>query len=592
MSANSNQVGAWLALPLVVATCTVAAAAQDPPVLRRYDLRGLGAGVPDPIPAWRRTPTEAFDTASGGARDDALYPVDLDWLVGFLQDELALDSADGHVGIERPDPGILLVTAAPQTHERLAALLAQCRAWLLEQVVVEVHLLPGAAIAGGNGLLGRAEAERLLADAGAHPLFVRTATVGAPQLLQANDDQRYLRDYDTEVAQGSQIPDPKIDVLHGGSGFRVQLAHGHDGRLLTTVFGALAAPDGPPVVRPLRSVSIKGAQETSLVQLPRLFVQEQGTQALLGDGDALLFGGSGGTDTAWCVRVRRPHAVAAPAGDGWSMLPVADLVGTFGPKPTRSGWIALPGRGEEQRFESWSDELEAPAASRHLGALDLIAGLRPALGGEVGRSLQAAKDVVLVRAPAAEQAAVRARLRELVADGAGQVTVELRHGRLDDKDVPVWLDARADFGELAGRLPERCLTASLLDGWFGLSAGREHSIVRDFEVEIAQEAGTPNPVIEPVFAGIALGGRVVPVARAEYRLELEFRYAELGGAIELFDFKNERFGDVDLPKVRSVSLYASPIVADNRWTLLQIAPLPGTGQHLAVVARVRDDGGR
>lgn len=587
MNSNSYR-GVRRILPLAVFAMWTAAPAQETPVSRTYDVRCFADGVPDPIPAWRRTPDGGTDASSGGVRDDLRHAVDIEWLVGFLQDELAVDFADGHGRIEQNSPGILAVTAAPKTHERLAALLARCRAYLLEQVFVEVHLLPGAVLVGGNALLRRADAERLLAGTGAHPLFVGAATVGAPQLLQSNDDQRYLRDYDTEVAQASQIPDPKVDVLRAGSGFRVQFAHCRDGRLLTTVSGANAALDGPPAVRALRSVSIKGTQETSLLQLPRLFVQEQGTQALLGDGEALLCGASTGADTVWCVRVRRPQAVAAPSGDGWTMLPIADLVCSLAPQPTRRGWIALRGPGDDPPPESWFGVID-PAQPRRFSDLDLTASLRPSLGGEVGRSLQTGGDVLLVRAPADEQAALRARLEELAAGSDRQVTVELRYGRLDDKAVPAWLDARADFGELAGRLSERCLTASLVDGWFGLSAGREQSIVRDFEVEIAQEAGTPNPVVEPVFTGVALNGRVLPAGAGAYRLDVQFAFAEPSGAIETFDLKNERFGDIDLPKVRSVAFHASPTVADNRWTLLQIAALPGTGQHLAVVARVRSD---
>ena len=588
----------WPLVLLALSFLGAAAAAQEPPFPRTYDLRWLAIAEPNLAPVWRRTPTDGDASASVEAVGDPHGSVDVRWLVNFLQQRLGAGFDDGLRGsrLELFDPGVLLATADAATHERLAALLAQCRAFFAEQVVAEVHLLPGTALSGGNGLLRAADAERVLGDAGAHPMFVGTATVGVPLLLQANRDQRYLRDYDTEVAQASQIPDPKIDVLRFGDGFRLVFEHGLDGRLFATVLGATSRPESDPVVRPLRTVDQKGLHETSLVQLPRVAVQEQATQALLGDGDALLFGPSSGPNGApaavWCVRVRRPHAAPAPAGEDWAVLPLADLLARFRPQSTRHRWLALPGPREDDPTERSFVEDREDVRARWLDAGNLAAILRQSLQGEVHRSLQLDGTLLSVAAPPAELAALRTRLDQLAVDCQRQVSVELRWGRLDAKATATWLDARADIGELAGRLPDACLAASIVDGWFGISVGREQSIVRDFEVEIAQEANTPNPIIEPLFTGFAVNGRVLPVDAASYRLQVQFGFAELDGDVQTFDLKNERFGDIDLPRVRNLTFRMAPIVADNRWTLLQIAALPGIDQHLVLVGRVRSQSGR
>lgn len=78
-----------------------------------------------------------------------------------------------------------------------------------------------------------------------------------------------------------------------------------------------------------------------------------------------------------------------------------------------------------------------------------------------------------------------------------------------------------------------------------------------------------------------------PAARGSYRLAMRLSFAELAGDIAVFDLKDERFGPIGLPELRDVQVDVAPIVEANRWTLMYLAPLAGTGDHYAVVSRVR-----
>ncbi|HEX5053325.1 MAG TPA: hypothetical protein VFZ65_16230 [Planctomycetota bacterium] len=558
--------------------------AQQPATLRKYDVRFLTAREAEMLPAQRTTPdVSTTDIPSSGAVLDpvaALEPADL---MALLEQECEVASGNGAAQLEFTDSGILLVTADAKTHDRIAALVAQCRAYFLEQVVLEMHVLPGSALAGGTGVLKRDEAEGLLSSSAPHPVFVCPARVGGSQVLQSNRDQAYVRDYDVEVAQGSNIPDPKVDVLRLGSGWQVRLEHGHDGRLLVQVHGDRAEQDADPVPYPVRSRDVKNQEVISLLQLSRTRITQQWTQAMLGDGEALLWGSNSQPGAAWCLRVRRPKAVAPPSGIGWTMLPVRSLcVGL--PEWGRFHFPVLASPGDDAPLVAEAQE----SPPRLLDKDKLMADLRQCLRGEASRSIDYGAGVLIVRAPEPELQAVRERLALLSADAARDVSIEVRYGYLDANEVAVLLNPRTDMGEIAGRLHDACLTASLLDGWFACRVGKEASIVRDYDVEIAQDSSVPNPLIGTVFTGMTLRGQVLPVAEGQFRLELDAGFAELDGAIEAFDTKDTRFGDIALPRLRNVHFDVAPIVEDNRWTLLHIASMPGNDQHLVVVARVRE----
>ena len=107
-------------------------------------------------------------------------------------------------------------------------------------------------------------------------------------------------------------------------------------------------------------------------------------------------------------------------------------------------------------------------------------------------------------------------------------------------------------------------------------------------MEIALDSSVPNAVIGHVFTGISLAGRLLAATRGQYRFELHVSFAELASEIETFDLHDERFSPLDLPKLRDIRCSAAPIVDANKWTLVHVAPLHGTGDHFAVVARVRE----
>jgi len=566
------------------------AAAQSPPAptIRRYDLRFLVAPEQVWIPPLLGTPIgELSEPRSGSATDIPDKAVDPEWLLSFLRDVLGAhfsDPADGP-RLDWQD-GVLVAGGDENMHKQLGALLEQFRQFFLEQVVLELHVLPGTAATTGAGVLRREEAERLLLAAGPHPLFVTPARVGSIPALQSVTAESYLKDYEVEVAQASNIPDPKVDVLRVGEAWRVGVARVRDGRLWVTLSGDHAEQLADPEARELRGLDFKDPAKSSIVQLTRIAVLWQDAQALLADGEALLCGSNAEHGGVVCLRVRRPQVVAAPSGDGWCLTPVAELVGTI-PHRRAPTDLALTTPGEDAAGRRPAADGESQP--RLLTAEALEASLRECFRGEEARSIQWVPPgtTLLVRAPPAELKAIDDRLSVLAKDATRQVTFELRFGKIAASDVPAILSERTDVGELAARLPHICLTAAVLQERIAMSVGKQIAYVRDYEVEIAQDAAIANPVVDVLFAGIGLNARVLPLPNGQFRVDLDCGFSELDGDIETFDPKHGMIGTIDVPKMHELHFAVAPLVDDNRWTLAYVAPIQDTPQHLVVVVRVR-----
>jgi hypothetical protein len=195
--------------------------------------------------------------------------------------------------------------------------------------------------------------------------------------------------------------------------------------------------------------------------------------------------------------------------------------------------------------------------------------------------------VLQVRAADAQRKAAQ-DLIGMLGTAVRQLTVEVRYGRLGAADAVAIADGNMDAATLVSKLSGFYSTSCLLQDGFSVLAGIEQAYVRDYDVEIAQDSSVPNAIIGHLFTGISLAGRLLAATRGQYRFELRVSFAELANEIEAFDLQDERFSPVDLPKLRDIRFFAAPIVDANKWVLMNLAPLHGTADHFAVVARVRE----
>lgn len=555
--------------------------AQEPRMMKVYDLRFLVAREAQLRAGERVLPGLVADEMprTGSVGTDSVAALELAELTVLLRDAVGGTEADGTD--LRAEGGVLFATADEAQHKKLAAWIELCRQVYLEQVTYEMHVLPGKLLSGGRGVLTRDEADALLRTAAPHPTFVASSRIGAEALLQTNDSTWYVRDHDVEVAQMATIPDPKLDVLVAGKAWSVATLRCLDGRLEVQVLGQQTDLLGTPRVLPFPSRDARGKQENGLLQLPTIHYVREGGRARLGDGEAMLFGADEGGADACLLRVKRPQSIALPSGADWAWVAVGDLV--CGTMPPRSAHLRLEAAGDDA---PWIREEERDPQPRTLEQATLIERLGNMLPADCLTHLPGG--LLMIRGTDAQRKAATDMLSALAATMLKQTAVELRHGRLGAAEVAAVADGRLDVGELAGKLPASFLTPCILQDGFHRIAGIQRAYLRDYEVEIASDAASQNPVIGAVFSGISISGHVLQATRGQYRLGLEVSFAELVGEIEPFDLKDERFGPVELPHLRDIWFSVAPIIDANKWTLIYMAPLHGTNESFAVVARVRD----
>ena len=578
----------WLALPCALWLANAEPLVAQGPVTKTYDLRGLLA----PEFPWRAgvrmMPGEdPGETPRTGARSEvptgALGQEDV---LAILAQAVGPAENGAAAPLLQVTNDLLVVTATEEAHQRIATWVELCRQIYLEQVTFEVHLLPATTLSGASGRLQRDEADRLLRAAGPHPTYTSTTRVGSSTLLRSDQDSCFVRDYDVEVAQKSVSFDPKLDVLLTGRAWQITTSRCVDGRLLVSVVGQYAEEAEPPRLLQLPHRDLRAKQQTTPVHLPILRYHQENAVARLADGEALLFGGDDSHGSACCVRMRRPQTVAAPSGGGWAWLATGDCAGPR--QPAACAHLCLKAPGDDRPLLA-----QAPAEAPSPLLLDAAALLEVVSSGPLS---QDAGDFVgplpggwlLVRADETRCKAALDLLRGMTSSLVRDLTVEVRYGRLATPDATLAGDGRLDPAELSAKLPGTYLASALLTDNFHRLAFVQHAYVRDYEVEIAQEAAVPNPVIGSANAGITIAGRVMPAARDQFRLFLEVSFTELVGKIVTFDLEDEDLGPVELVTMRDVTFEVSPIVEARRWALMYLAPLHGTDEHFAVVARVRE----
>jgi hypothetical protein len=549
-----------------------------------YDVQFLLAAATEPIPAFRLLPEGAPDPITVGSETkEAVGAIGISELTALLREVIGAGVLEGGAILEVGDNGILFATGDAATHDKLSAWIELCRQVFLEQITFELHVLPATILSGGRSVLSREEADALLRPVGPHPTFVSVTRIGQRTLLETNEAASMVMDYDVEVAQSAQIPDPKIRLLVAGQGCELVTTRFRDGKLGVRVASDQTTQDGPPRLFSVASRDARGKTEQGRIQLPKIHHVHHETSAMLGDGEALLFGLGDGSEAVYCLRLRRPTAIPMPSGSGWSWVTAGELVGPSPQAPHVR--LVLRSSEDERPFLP----ARAEASSRVLDERALVDRLHTLLHLDDGTdSLRWLPGAVLqIRAADAQRKAAQ-ELIALLSSGVRQLTVEVRYGRLGAADAAAIADGTMDAATLVGKLTGSYLTSCLLQDGFSVLTGIEQAYVKDYDVEIASDSSVPNAIIGQLFAGISLAGRLQPATRGQYRFELRVSFAELASEIESFDLHDERFSPVDLPKLRDIRCFAAPIVDANKWTLMHLAPLHGTADHFAVVARVRE----
>lgn len=455
----------------------------------------------------------------------------------------------------------------------------------MRRVTVRAFVLDAGGTELATGILDRTSCETMVAGrGGARVSSTYEGNAGPAGRLILGDvrEHAYVWDYDVEVAQNASIAAPRIGVLRSGRQVAVRVDPLQNDRIGLTVGIESVEP-----VMPFRRVVTRAAG-VGEVELPEVSTHRVGMQMTVPNGGGILteLGADGVYMLVTATIETRPAATSRLA---W--FPLGFLVGghadfVFRTKaPSDSAHRVGAGFAPEGGF------VEEDEPSEYLSVDSIVDILIENVTRGVDDNTETvnvfADDQLLVGATRERHGQVAQFLSGLEAlrdrnvsmhfelFEASDTVVEALHRRRASGGDAGWTlapdaasELRRSFGDALGRA-----TVTTLHGTgAAVFAGGERAVLRDYDVEIAQEASIADPNIDYYYDGLVLNARPVVHQsgdRMTLRIDGEIAMFELRGAGE--SFGAERIGGFDLPALSRIPVAGSIALkpGETRVLLLQ-----------------------
>ncbi len=374
----------------------------------------------------------------------------------------------------------------------------------------------------------------------------------------------YVYDYDVEVAQSSNIGDPKTRSLLEGVQLTVE-PHALIGTEELAVFAQFCVGElrGPIETRNI------GVDDMPSLHVPHVNTTSGAFSGRIPNGGALLVTVRGAPEAgSRFVLALSASADAPPAGGGTAVLPVSAMLTD-----------ALTARVLKVREDY--DQPESMVAAEDWGAEDrldessLEDQVRSLLQLEDHDGLRLTGNFLLLRAGADVQ-------RDAAQLLAAMQDRQLRTARVRLHTALVPAHAAAAFATAAQGAADS-LPATLHEITLPMLIERQHAVVRghettqvrDFDVEIAQKSAVANPIVMPVFSGTQNTMMVYPTASgpaAELRVDLTYSSPPKRHATEA-----KTGGDLYLSAEHTANLGHTGPLANNQPLSLGDGPLVQIG---------------
>jgi hypothetical protein len=118
-------------------------------------------------------------------------------------------------------------------------------------------------------------------------------------------------------------------------------------------------------------------------------------------------------------------------------------------------------------------------------------------------------------------------------------------------------------------------------------AGREQGYLKDYDIEIAQDAVASDPIVSSIFTGSIFQVRAFEAYEQRIAAEIAFEWHEETAPLESVDLGVPHLGSVELPHLVRVDVSTVVFLDAGRWELVHEAPLPGRGRTLVLLVRAR-----
>jgi hypothetical protein len=535
------------------------ARAQEPArVLRMVSVRELAS----PAPEHRAPPFGSFlgfasDSEASqpllGPGPASLQPGDIAALVGQLRESLQVSISNRG--------SVLMLTGAEDDVRQAEGLVDRLRAAMVREIRLDAALYR---LATQQAFPAVATADALARlTAGLPRVWSASATVhaGMRAALASTRLTSYVRDVEGEVAQDSQIADPKVDRAFEGVHVLIE-PHSLVRSKELVLIGQFAFGERRGPFENRRT----GVKDHPSIDVPFLDVNSGTFSGRLAEGGALLVGVRSAhayaSNLLLTVQATATEPGAQPADD-IAIFPVSALISGALRSKSR------PVQGALSPLEFVHDEAAedyfGPRNTDELLATLEESGLQEGYRAERGGYL-------IVRGTAAERELAADVLQSFQDRWLRTVQVETETLLLGATDGGVF--SADDAMNAPGELLHGVSFPALLGRSHAIVSGRETTTVADFDVEIAQEARFANPTVRPLFDGMLLSCLPYPGAAqgaigAQLELEVfhtlptERRALEMlvGGDLYLPQTSAARFAhDGSLVAGRDLVLGAAPEV--------------------------------
>ncbi len=350
---------------------------------------------------------------------------------------------------------------------------------------------------------------------------------GARTVMGQLRRERYLRDYDVEIAQDSIVGDPGVDTLTTGWAFEVRPFVLQDGSVLLETFGQTAETRSP-----IRKLSLETAP-FGAIDLPVVHVLRATTRSRVSPASARVILLSEDPEAGIQAFLAAARVHGAPTTHASSMR--LDASALITPRAERA-LFAHPASPGYWTREPWPVEERVPALDADRLVETVRARTPPGLWEQDGAWLGLHEGGRLVAMGAGD---ARSRVRALLEEMEGALLLSLRA-------TVVLVEARPDASK-------RRLATLTMDvpagGRVVWQAGTEAAFLSDWGVEVAQEARVGDPIVETLFAGVELEFRATPSPIGEKALfRLDVRMSDVDMPFDLTRPGNDCTGPIEVPR--------------------------------------------
>lgn len=572
-------------LPLLLsATIAVAQDGESRSETRRYDIRDLVVGS-------RRRPEVRLGMENGrepirfavrgmnrtGIDEDYVDvgAITCDALQTLIQEWISKGTWEGENTIKMAHDEWLVIRHVPETHARIAEVLATLRAHVVRPVRLDVAIYEGSPVAAdelasGGPILDTSR----LASLGGPGWRLRSANrvacrSGQQVLLYNAVRERYLRDFDLEIAEGAFILDPEVAGFKEGEAVVVEPTLSLDGEHLAV--RCLFQRTAERLPRATFASGIRVQRAGALAVEPVNYEQPQldtfgwGTHLRIPSGGAALVGvvGNGALVRALVVRHHRSEGDRRPkATDGVPTLFDVrfltklddDVIGPAiqGYDDDPPSMVGCPAPSEGPRLRTWSPDIlvevfksrvapeswEQDAELAHTSGA-LIVRNTPAVLDEIARSI---RDLEALQVPAF---VVRARL--LMGPRAVAFLTPVAGGHALDAEAKAAVAAR--LREVPDVVAVDLAVSGPVGRWVSVIDGGETTFVADYDAEIGKDSATLDPDVHTLTYGTSLSVLGVQTDVGHWSLQLGLDHA---GLAEIERFPIHEGVDAQRPRVRRI----------------------------------------